>query len=218
MASFAYVSEMTKLMAPHDSTESKIARAKAGDREAFDELTGELRPKLLGFARVRLGPDLRARIEPEDVVQDAFVRAFQSIDRFEWRGPNSLFNWIATILEFRVRDLSRVGKRGAPRRLAIDPAADNVSASRDARREERFQRLEKAVAILSEDHRQVVRLISLEQLSFVEAGKRLGRSSGAVRQLFLRALGKLRESFGPETESLCLPERDLDIPEGGSDA
>ena len=48
-------------------------------------------------------------------------------------------------------------------------------------------------------------------------GERLGRSPGAVRQLFLRALEKLRESFGPETESLHLPDRDLELPGGSSD-
>ena len=217
MVSLAYVVEMTILMAKNDRTKAKIAQAQRGNREAFDELAAELRPRLIAFAQVRLGPDLRARTEPEDVVQDAVVRAFQSIERFEWRGPSSFFNWFASILEFRIRDLSRVEKRSELRRLAIDPVADSVSVSRGARREERLQRLERALESLSEDHRQAVRMVRIEQLSFVEAGERLGRSPGAVRQLFLRALEKLRESFGPETESLCLPERGIDFPEGGSD-
>ena len=204
-------------MAKNHTTKTRIARAKSGDREAFDELVAELRPRLIAFAQTRLGPDLRSRTEPEDIVQDTVVRALQSFERFEWRGENSLFNWFASILEYRIRDLSRARQRTGHGRLEIDPATDSVSASQAVRREERLERLEAALGSLNEAHREVVRLVRFEELSFVEVGTRIGRSPGAVRQLFLRALEKLRESFGPETESLCLPERGVDFAEAETD-
>jgi len=50
--------------------------------------------------------------------------------------------------------------------------------------------------------------VRVEGLEFEEAGRRMGRSPDAVKQLLYRALKKLRESFG-DTESLHLPERSL---------
>jgi RNA polymerase sigma-70 factor (ECF subfamily) len=205
-------------MASEDTTRSRIARAREGDRAAFDALAGEHRERLLAFVHKRLGIDLRARIEPEDVVQDALLRAYESIERFEWRGPDSLFNWLATIVEFRIRDLSRAARRRPQVALRADPAGDVLSPSKHLRREERFERLEQALDRLSDDHREVIYLARIENLSLDEIASRTNRTPGAVNQLLLRALEKLRESFGEDTESLHLPPRSLGSQGEGTDA
>lgn len=147
-------------------------------------------------------------MEPEDVLQDALLRAYESIGRFEWRGPDSVFSWFAAIAEFRIRDLSRAARRRPRVPLGVEPVGDEVSPSRHLRREERLERFEEALERLSSDHRTVIRLARIEQLSVGEIVERMGRSPSAVRHLLLRAMEKLRESFGEETESFHLPGRD----------
>ena len=204
-------------MPSKDTTRSQIDRAQRGDREAFDALADAHRERLLAFVRTRLGHGLRTRVEPEDLVQDALLRAFESVARFEWRGPDSLFNWLASIVEFRIRDLSRSARRKPQLPLTIDPAGDEVSPSKNLRREERFDRLETALDRLSGDHREVIRLAHIKKLSLDEIAQRTNRTPGAVRQLLLRALEKMRESFGDETESLHLPSRSLESREDFTD-
>ena len=77
------------------------------------------------------------------------------------------------------------------------------------RREERFERLQKALESLPPDYREAIRLSRIEGLKTVEIAERMGRSREAVKQLIFRALRRLRESFG-DTESLHLPDRKFD--------
>ena len=82
------------------------------------------------------------------------------------------------------------------------------------RREERFDRLQSALATLSDDHREVIRLTRLEGFTLKEAGERMGRSPEAVRKLFWRALQELRATLS-NTASVNLPDRPLEL--GGPD-
>ena len=71
------------------------------------------------------------------------------------------------------------------------------------RRVERHDRLEDSLARLQPDHREVIRLVRLKQLSCRQAGEQMGRSEVATRSLLLRALRRLKQEFG-DTESLSL--------------
>jgi RNA polymerase sigma factor (sigma-70 family) len=85
------------------------------------------------------------------------------------------------------------------------------------RREERWERLEKSLAALSPDHREVIRLARIEGLEVREIAARMGRTPSAVKNLLLRALKELKRSFG-DTESLRLPGgRSLEAEKGGAD-
>jgi RNA polymerase sigma-70 factor (ECF subfamily) len=98
-------------------------------------------------------------------------------------------------------------------RLPSPPS--QISAGRALRREERFERLEKALRGLSPDHREVIVLARIEGLQMKEIAERLGRSNSAVKNLLLRALKELKSSFG-DTESFHLPDRSLKG-KGGTD-
>ena len=80
-----------------------------------------------------------------------------------------------------------------------------------------MDRLELALEGLSDDHRTVIRLARIEKLPVSEIASRMNRSPSAIRHLLLRGMQKLRESFGPETESLHLPARGLDGEGSGAD-
>jgi RNA polymerase sigma-70 factor (ECF subfamily) len=187
-------------------------RARDGDRETFAALLESCRDGICAYVEARLGKELRRRVDVDDVVQDAALRAFLSIHTFEWRGEKSFLRWLCAIAENVVRDLARARRvEELPLRREVPGAIS--SPSKGPRREERFHRLLRAYEKLDPDHREVIRLARLEGLTVKEISERMGRSSSAVRHLLLRALRELREFFGGETESVHLPEWRLS--EGG---
>ena len=197
--------EVVVLMDSRDKEQELIDRARQGDAAAFGKLAAVHRTGLLLFIRTRLGARLRAETEAEDILQETYLKAFDSVDRFEWQGDRSFFKWIATIAEYIIRGLGR-SQKGAAALLDFNHADSAPSPSRALRREERLERLQTALQSLDEDHQTVIRLARFEGLSTSEVARRMNRSPGAVRHLLLRALEKLRTNFGEDTESLGLPD------------
>ena len=72
------------MVAPN-TTESLVRRAKDGDRAAFEALTESCRGRLESTVRSRIGPTIKGRIQVEDILQETYLRAFQSVDRFQLR-------------------------------------------------------------------------------------------------------------------------------------
>jgi RNA polymerase sigma-70 factor (ECF subfamily) len=204
---------MGPIMKPMDLEKDLVERAQASDRSAFDRLSGQIHSRLAAFVRSRLGKELRSRYEVDDVVQETFLRAYQSIGRFEWHGEGSFLRWAISIADLLIRDLARAAALpvNSPVDLARDLPGDEPPPERGLRRQERFDRFERAYHALSPEHQEVIRLARLEGLQVSEVAERLGRSQSAVRHLLLRALEKLREAFGEETESLHLPPRRIDV-------
>lgn len=185
-----------------------VARAQSGDRAAFDELATSLEESLLARIRGRLGPQLRGRLEPEDVLQETLLRAVSGISKFEWQGEPSVLRWMEGIaVHFILHSARQLGVR---RHLHIErePSGGGVSPSHGQRREERFDRLQNSVDKLPPEYKTVVRLSRIEGLKIHEVAQRMGRTPSSVRNLLFRAMQQLRASFG-DTESLHLPDRRL---------
>ena len=106
--------------------EELLERARAGDREAFDQLAAQYRGDLLAFSKARLGPSVRRQLEPEDVAQDALLKAFQALDRFEWREPDSFRRWLCGIVEHLIRNASRK-QSVSVRTLSVDVPGSGAS-------------------------------------------------------------------------------------------
>ena len=192
-----------------------IEKAANGDRAAFDRLTEGHRERLGALVAARLGNDLRRKVGVDDIVQDTFLRAFQSVHRFRWEGPDSVSRWLAAIADHVILYAAQKYRRdGAP--LVGEPACQNPSPSKASRREERFDRLRDAIENLSEEHREVILLARIEGLRIKEIAVRMQRSEDAVKQLLARALRKLKTSFG-DTESLHLPPRRITRTDYGND-
>jgi RNA polymerase sigma-70 factor (ECF subfamily) len=194
-----------------DRTSDLVQRARTGDRAAFGELFRAHRARLLERIRARLGRKLRASVEAEDVLQETFLRAFESVAHFTPRGPDSFFHWLGAIAEHLILSASQK-KRPAPLELEREPAAGAVSPSRALRREERLERLESALASLPAEQKEIVLLARLEGLSTAEIAKRLGKSPESVRQILSRGLKRLRGTLSA-TESLHLPAAGLRRPD-----
>jgi RNA polymerase sigma-70 factor (ECF subfamily) len=191
-----------------DETEALVLKCKAGDRSAFEALVEEYEGRLQSVLRARIGVALRGRIQAEDIVQETFLRAFQSIGEFRWRGEDSFYRWLCGIAEHLIWNASQK-RSGGEMKLTHDVVASTVSPSKGLRREERFQRLKMAMACLSVDQREAIQLAKIDGLKVNEIALRMKRSPDSVKQLLSRGLRQLRESFG-DTESLHLPDRGLE--------
>jgi len=189
-------------------TEELALRAKAGDQDAIRNLVVRFSSRLERFVRSRVGAALQSKLDPEDVVQESFAKAFQVMAALEWRGETAFFRWLASIAENVILNAS---KKTAlkPLKFKAEFPGEGTSPSRKLRRNERFDRFQKALDGLSEEHRQVILLVRIERLKVEEIARRMGRSPNAVKKLLARALEELKKAFG-ETESLHLPPKQFD--------
>ncbi len=201
---------MKVIMTEQPPTQILIDRAKAGNRPAFDELMGRFRQRLRSGVAAQLASHRGTALEAEEILQETFVRAFESLDRFEWRGKGSFLPWLYGIAK------NVIGKavRGTHKKRYIELGdripGGGVSPSKAVRRNERFDRLEESLKKLKPEYREILRLVRLEGLKIREAAVRMDRSEYAVKHLLARAIRQLKELVG-ETESFHLPHRMLRV-------
>jgi len=182
---------------PEDSRLFREARAGSGKAiGAVFERYGE---RLHALIRVRLGPQLRRRLESRDILQGTLLKAFQGIERFEGSGSASLMAWLGTIAQAEICDQADYygrQKRDAARDTTFDERAEALtdpirSVTSHLQLQEDTERLIEALDALSEEHREVIILRNYEELSFPEIGQRLGKSPDACRMLLARAMTAL---------------------------
>jgi RNA polymerase sigma-70 factor (ECF subfamily) len=185
-----------------------VQRARQGDRSAFDQLFQRLAGRVEAFVRSKIQPAHRPRLDVQEILQDTFVRAFRSFDSFHGEDLEAFRRWLTGVASKTVLRAEEQARRHRTLEIATDVAAEDVSPSRALRREERFDRLQRALDSLSRDHREVILLTRIDGLSLKQAAERMDRSPEAVRKLFWRALKELRSAL-TNTGSLRLPDRKL---------
>ncbi len=202
-------------MVAKDSTRDLVRLAQAGDRDAFQELAKRFQTRLENQIQSRMGAMPRAIVEVEDILQETFTGALESITKLKWQGEESFYRWLASIAEHLIWASARkTAKR--PLQLEHETPAKDTSPSKNVRRDERFDRLQNALYKLSDAHRTVIVLARLERLNMEEIARRMGRSPNAVKKLLARALVEMKQSFG-DTESLHLPDRFFEASEVDND-
>jgi RNA polymerase sigma-70 factor (ECF subfamily) len=196
---------------PMRSPEYLLERARAGEIEAFGELLAQYHNYLRLMARTLLGSTLAVRVDSSDVVQDAFLEAYRDFPRFAGSTEAELLAWLRQILARNLADRARYVKadvRDHRRTKSLETlleqascsveqalAATGTSPSAAEARRERSVLLADALESLRADYREVVILRNLEGLKFSEVATRMGRSSGAIRMLWARAIERLSEAL-----------------------
>jgi len=173
-----------------------IASAKNGDTRAFGQLV-----------RIHQGIALRVAYlvvrdpsEAEDVTQDAFVKAYRSLDRF--RGEAPFRPWLLRIV--RNEALNRVRSTKRRERLALQVINDPVSGDAvpspetEVMSEEERRRLLGLIEDLPERYRSVLVHRYLLDLSEEETSEILRLPVGTVKSRSSRAMQRLRKSLAPE--------------------
>lgn len=190
-----------------------IERARAGDQDALGQVLEEYRQYLRLLARPRVGYELRVRVDPSDLVQETLLEAQRDFRHFQGGSEGELAAWLRRILARNLSDQikhhqsqRRDFHRDQPLQALIEHAHEALAAtistpSAHARQREQAVVLANALALLPPDYREVVTLRHIEERSFQEVAAQMGRTPGAVRMLWMRALerlGQLMES-GDET-------------------
>ncbi len=168
------------------------------------------RRQLLAYADRNIGPSLRSRVEPEDIVQEVVVSALSSIDQFRVEGRDP-FRLLCQLAEQRIIDAHRhhVGaqKRSAAREVSMDApvaggdgfgfinmlVASITSPSQAFSRDQKEFQLQQAIAELNDEQREILRLRFVEGLPTKDIAERTGKSDGAIRVTLTRTVAHLQE-------------------------
>lgn len=198
----------TNPTASHD----RIAKVRAGDVDALAAAFEEYRPRLARTVRFRIDPRLAGRIDPEDVLQDAFLRAAQRYSYVEGDTEQCLFIWLRMIVLQALADLHRhhlgARKRDAGREVGLGwagPSGGSASVSlvhcllasvtapsRAAQRAELAERLTGALEQMDPIDREVLAMRHFEELANQEVAAILGIQQGAASIRYVRALRRLK--------------------------
>ncbi len=163
-----------------------IRKVQTGDVAAFDKLILKYRERLFGVV-YNLTSN---REDASDLTQETFIKAFQSINRFQ--GNCSFFTWlykigVNTTLSHLRRNkmrsffsLEKLNEEG-PGSEIIEKLTDRNGADRDAYLRELQEKLNEALQKLSIPHRTVITLFEIDGLSHGEIAEIVGCSEGTVR-------------------------------------
>lgn len=171
------------------SDQALIARWQAGDTRAATEIVRRHADSLARFAT-----SAGEREEIEELVQDTFVRAFNSLDSFRW--DSSLRTWLFTIERRLILDRRRAEKR-SKNQLPIDEvdAATEFDALDGMVAQETATRVRRAVTALSPMQRDVFTMRVEQGLSYREIATILGTSEGAARVHYHNAMRSVKEQL-----------------------
>ncbi|HWG43679.1 MAG TPA: sigma-70 family RNA polymerase sigma factor [Gemmataceae bacterium] len=193
--------------------EQLIAEARTGTDAGLGPLLDLYRNYLRLLARLEIGRRLQGKLDASDLVQETYLEAHRNFARFQGSNEAQFVSWLRQILAAKVANLLRhyLGTQGRDIRLEQQLALDLDNSSRglgeklvaslsspsqQAVRREQAVLLADALERLPEDYREVIVLRHLEGQSFPEVAQRMGRSVDSVQKLWLRALARLRRSFG----------------------
>lgn len=189
-----------------------INRVMQGDHAALADLFSLYRPRLWRLVAFRLHPQLQGRIDADDVLQDAWLRAIDRIESFLRDAATSPFLWFRTIVSQTLVDLHRfhmgAQKRSAAREFSINRGWSNESTSSSMSfhlqqptkspsstlgRAEQARQLESALQGMNENDREVLALRHFEELSNSETARVLNMTEQAASARYIRALARLKQ-------------------------
>ena len=183
--------------------------ARTGDGAALGQLLERYRSYLSLLARVQIGRRMQGKLDVADVVQETYLEAHRGVGQFRGSNEAQFLAWLRQILVgilanqvrryfgTKRRDvrLERELQDGLDRSsvfLGSNLIAPQSSPSAQASRREQAVLLADAMEELPEDYREVIILRQLEELSFPQVALRMGRTEDSVKNLWARALVRLR--------------------------
>ena len=170
--------------------ESLVRRAQQRDQQAFAQLYEEHFDKIYRYVALRMGD----RTEAEDITQQVFLKALQSISSFRWRGiPFSA--WLFRIAHNQVVDYLR--KKTKQATVPVDESSMSLSSDPQLLLEQKvnIEQLASATKRLTEAQREVISLRFAGELSIAEIAKIMAKSQGAVKALQHSAIVALRKAL-----------------------
>ncbi len=183
------------------SDSAAVARARAGDREAFRTLVEKHSGNVFRLAFRMTGNEEDA----EDVVQETFLKAYRNLGRFA--GQSEFSTWLHRIAANCAVDAlrRRIPREAQTRPLeakALEAAASSATPERAFFGSELGERVARSLDRLSAMERTAFVLRHFEGRTIAEIGKTLGVRRAAAKNCVFRAVSKLRRDLSPVLEGV----------------
>jgi RNA polymerase sigma-70 factor (ECF subfamily) len=197
------------------SEEELLNRWQQGDGQALGELFTLHRDRLGRSIRFRLDPRLHGRLDPEDVLQEAYLAAVQRAHHYLGNPTHSVFVWLRMIVNQTLTDLHRqhlaAQMRDATREVSLQPrnvqplnsaslvfqlVGSFTSPSQAAIRAELAKQLQQALEQMNQTDREVLALRHYEELTNNEVAEVLHIEPKAASIRYVRAIRRLKEILG----------------------
>ena len=191
-----------------EELENRLYRADPG---ALVEVFAIHRPRLWRTVNFRLDRRMVGRIDPDDVLQEAYLAAAQRIEHYGGDGFHSPFLWLRMIVQQTLIDVYRrhlgAQARDAGREvsvfgaypqatsasLAIQLVGDWTSPSQAVAREEILDKVRAAIATMNPMDQEILALRHFEELTNAEVSQTLGIEPKAASIRYVRALKRLKD-------------------------
>jgi len=195
---------------------SELGSDSAGDGAPAEVPQGSwmvrFRPWLTLVARLQVESRFCGKFDASDIVQQTLMEAWRAEPQFRGTTEAERVAWLrrilARVLAHEVRRYRGTLKRDLHRERSMERSLDEssrqlnalfvsalTSPSENVARREQEVLLAEILEKLPADYREVIILRNLEGLSHDEVAERMGRTPGAIRMLWLRALQELRRHF-----------------------
>ncbi|MEM6468582.1 MAG: sigma-70 family RNA polymerase sigma factor [Planctomycetota bacterium] len=190
--------------------------ARSGDHSAADQLLSMYQNYLRVLARTGLSRQVQSRVTISDVIQDTLLHAFKAISKFRGASREEFVVWIRTILASRIANAHEkhldAERRDIRREVSIEKINENLSHSNMGLESIAVDHLQRspssvvaeaeealliadAIGTLPEEYQRVIVARHFDGSSFEQIAEQLGRSAGAVRMIWLRAIRRMRRDM-----------------------
>lgn len=196
-------------MAENDVLEL-VAQAQAGDNNALSQLFSQYKRQLRTMIALRLSAKLKERVDPSDVLQDAWVEVVRKLEKYD-SDKMSFFVWLRLVTSDQLMACHRqhlgTQKRDPRRELRRQqlPASamslnnffvdQHTSISGKAIKAERIARLHATLEAMEDDEREVIAMRVFEGLSNSEVAEILQITTNAASKRFIKAIGKIKNEL-----------------------
>ena len=203
------------MMSEHDTeTDELIRQAAGGDADALAELFGRYQPRLKRMVRLRLDHRLQGRLDPSDVLQEAYLDLAKELPRYAADPSLPVLLWLRTVVAQRLMRVHRqhlgTGMRDATREVSLFqgefPQASSASlasqllgrltsVTQAAIRAEMQLQLQEVLNQMDEMDREIIALRNFEELTNKEVAEVLGLDPSTASKRYIRALTRLQSSL-----------------------
>jgi RNA polymerase sigma-70 factor (ECF subfamily) len=170
---------------------SLVEKAAHGDIESFGELYGIYLDRIYRYVFYQVSNSTIA----EDLTEEIFLKAWEGIKKFKWRGPPFLA-WLYRIARNHIIDYFRTSRQ--QQTLDEELEDEDNSPEQEAGDRQTQRMLSRAILSLPQQQRQIILLKFIEGLENCEIAQILRKSQGAIRIAQMRALDALRQRLKKE--------------------
>jgi len=177
------------VLASDGSDDDRVRRAQAGDRKAFSELVRLHQDRVYRHLLRMLG----SHDDALELTQDAFVKAWQALP--QWQPEAQFRTWLFRIANNTALDALRRRKlvEFVPLEDSFDAPGAGPDPERQAQATQELRQLEASLKRLAPEHREVLLLREVEEMSYEQIGAVLSLSEGTVKSRLARARAALVE-------------------------